>query len=172
MSVHILQGHWVDALCDLKSQSVHCVVSSPPYWGLRSYLPDGHPLKAFELGNEPTLREYVAKVVDGFESVRRVLRDDGTLWLNIGDTYANDSKWGGATGGKHAEGLHGNTGVGRGKRDSGLKAKDLCGVPWRVAFALQDAGWYLRCDIVWEKPTAMPEPALDRPAKSHLYSCL
>lgn len=169
MSVHILHGHWVDALCDLRSSSVHCVVTSPPYWGLRSYLPDGHPLKAFELGSEPTLREYVDKVVEGFESVRRVLRDDGTLWLNLGDTYANDSKWGGATGGKHAAGLHSNTGVGRGKRDSGLKAKDLCGVPWRVAFALRDAGWYLRCDIIWEKPTAMPEPANDRPAKSHEY---
>lgn len=170
MSVRILAGHWVDVLRALPDRSVHCVVTSPPYWGLRSYLPDGHPLKAFELGSEPTLVEYIDKMVEGFEEVRRVLRDDGTLWLNLGDTYAT----------RAGTNLPGATARARNTRrvssqcagtkmPLGLKPKDLCGVPWRVAFALQEAGWYLRCDVVWEKPTAMPEAVTDRPTKSHEY---
>lgn len=121
-----------------------------------------------QIGLEPTLAEYVAKMVELFAEVRRVLRKDGTLWLNLGDSYANDEKWGGATGGKHAQGLHGEP-IGRRRRKTDLKPKDLCGVPWRVAFALQDAGWWLRSDIIWAKPNPMPESVTDRPTRSHEY---
>lgn len=121
-----------------------------------------------QLGLEPSPQGYVEHLVEVFREVRRVLRDDGTLWLNLGDSYANDTKWGGKTSGKHANGLHGAP-VGRGKRSTGLKAKDLVGIPWRVAFALQDDGWYLRSDIIWAKPNAMPESVQDRPTVSHEY---
>jgi DNA modification methylase len=127
---------------------------------------------AGQLGLERTPDEYVARLTGVFAEVRRVLRDDGTLWLNLGDSYANDGKWGGSSGGKHVTALHGQHaagGLGRGKRKTGLKPKDLVGIPWRVAFALQADGWYLRCDIVWDKPTAMPESVTDRPTRSHEY---
>jgi DNA modification methylase len=120
-------------------------------------------------GLEPTYQAYVDHAVEIFQEVRRVLRPDGTLWLNLGDSYANDAKWGGSTGGKHAAALHGNGKIGRGKRASGLKAKDLVGIPWRVAFALQDDGWWLRQDIVWSKPNPMPESVTDRCTKAHEY---
>jgi len=138
-------------------------VTSPPYWGLRDYGVAG------QLGLEPTISEYVAGMVEVFALVRDVLADDGTLWLNLGDSYANGTKWGGSTGGKHAAGLHGASGIGRQKVTTGLKAKDLCGIPWRVAFALQADGWYLRSDIIWHKPNPMPESITDRPTKSHEY---
>jgi len=121
-----------------------------------------------QLGLEPTPEKYVEHLVEVFREVHRVLRDDGTLWLNLGDSYANDTKWGGQTTGKHAAGLHGAP-VGRGKRSTGLLAKNLVGIPWRVAFALQDDGWYLRSDIIWAKPNAMPESVKDRPTTSHEY---
>lgn len=121
------------------------------------------------LGLEPTPELYTAHIVEIFKQVRRVLRADGTLWLNMGDCYANDTKWGGATGGKHANGLHGDTGTGTQKVSTGLKPKDLVGMPWRVAFALQAAGWYLRSDIIWHKPNPMPESVTDRPTKAHEY---
>jgi hypothetical protein len=98
-----------------------------------------------------------------------VLRKDGTLWLNLGDSYANDAKWGGESGGKHVIALHGKTSIGRGKRETGLKPKDLCGIPWRVAFALQEDGWWLRQDIIWSKPNPMPESVTDRCTKAHEY---
>jgi DNA modification methylase len=145
----------------LAGASVQCVVTSPPYWGLRDYGIAG------QLGLEPTPEAYVANMVAVFREVRRVLRDDGTLWLNLGDSYANDTKWGGSTSGKHVEALHGNNGIGRGKRDTGLKAKDLCGIPWRLAFALQADGWVLRSEIIWSKPNPMPESVADRPTKAH-----
>jgi DNA modification methylase len=106
-----------------------------------------------------------------FREVRRVLSDDGTCWINIGDSYANVGKWGGSSGGKHAEGLHGATSVGRGKRDygDGLKNKDLIGIPWMLAFALRADGWYLRQDIIWHKPNPMPESVTDRCTKAHEY---
>jgi DNA modification methylase len=140
-------------------------VTSPPYFGLRDYGVDG------QLGLERTPDEYVQNMVEVFRVVRDVLADDGTLWLNIGDSYANVGKWGGSSGGKHASALHGNTGIGRGKRDygDGLKNKDLIGIPWRVAFALQADGWYLRQDIIWHKPNAMPESVRDRCTKAHEY---
>jgi DNA modification methylase len=142
--------------------SAQCCVTSPPYFGLRDYGVAG------QIGLEQSPAEYVAQMVRVFEEVRRVLRDDGVCWLNIGDSYANDDKWGGTTGGKHAHGLHGEP-VGRAKRITGLKSKDLIGIPWRVAFALQDAGWYLRSDIIWSKPNPMPESVTDRPTKAHEY---
>jgi DNA modification methylase len=104
-----------------------------------------------------------------FCEVRRVLADDGVCWLNLGDSYANDGKWGGSSGGKHATALHGQSGIGRKKVDTGLKPKDLVGIPWRVAFALQADGWWLRQDIIWHKPNPMPESVTDRCTKAHEY---
>lgn len=158
-------------------QSVHTVVTSPPYFGLRDYQVDG------QLGLEPTPDEFVAALVEVFRSVRRVLRDDGTVWLNLGDSYAAQR------GGTHqpAETLAGGVGgktkngarVNRDRHDGynptrnasaiGLKHKDLIGIPWRVAFALQADGWYLRQDIIWHKPNPMPESVKDRCTKAHEY---
>jgi len=123
-----------------------------------------------QLGLESTPTEYVTSLVDVLRDVRRTLRHDGTLWLNLGDSYANDGKWGGRTSGKHAAGVHGkDTSIGRSKRNTGLKSKDLVGIPWMVAFALRDDGWYLRSDIIWAKGNCMPESVTDRPTKSHEY---
>jgi DNA modification methylase len=138
-------------------------VTSPPYFGLRDYGHEG------QIGLEETPTAFVAKLVEVFREVRRVLRDDGTLWLNLGDSYANDTKWGGSTSGKHAQAIHGNSGIGRRRTNTGLKSKDLMGIPWRVAFALQADGWYLRQDIIWHKPNPMPESVTDRCTKSHEY---
>ena len=140
----------------LRDESVQCVVTSPPYWGLRDYGTPG------QLGLCKTPEEYVANMVAVFREVRRVLKDDGVLWLNLGDSYAtqrNDHDWlkSGATSKK---GWHGG---------DNLKPKDLCGIPWRVAFALQADGWYLRSDIIWSKPNPMPESVTDRPTKAHEY---
>jgi DNA modification methylase len=136
-------------------------VTSPPYFGLRDYGHDG------QLGLEASPDEYVANLVEVFRCVRDVLRDDGTLWLNVGDSYANDGKWGGSSGGKHAKALHGHTGVGRRKVATGLKSKDLIGIPWMLAFALRADGWHLRQEIIWAKPNPMPESVRDRCTKSH-----
>ncbi len=165
-SWNILEGDVREALRRLPDNSVHSVVTSPPYWGLRDYGVEG------QLGLEPTPEEYVQNMVEVFREVRRVLRDDGTLWLNLGDSYAGSGKgaWDNpssrvkevyipkSTDYKHIP-----------KVPSNLKPKDLIGVPWRVAFALQADGWYLRSDIIWEKPNAMPESVRDRPTKSHEY---
>ncbi|MBP2232515.1 DNA modification methylase [Azospirillum agricola] len=162
MTVKILIGDCRERLTDLPDASVQCCVTSPPYFGLRDYGADG------QIGLEPTPEEFVDAMVAVFREVRRVLRDDGTLWLNLGDSYANDGKFGGATGGKHSKWLHGGeTRIGREKRRTGLKPKDLIGVPWRVAFALQSDGWYLRSDIIWHKPNPMPESINDRPTSAH-----
>lgn len=144
---------------------VQTCVTSPPYFGLRDYGVDG------QIGLEQTPEEYIAAMVEVFRCVREVLADDGTLWLNIGDSYANVGKWGGSSGGKHAQGLHGDTGIGRGKKDygDGLKNKDLIGIPWMLAFALRADGWYLRQDIIWHKPNPMPESVRDRCTKAHEY---
>jgi DNA modification methylase len=120
------------------------------------------------MGLEPTPDEFVAGMVEVFREVRRVLRDDGTLWLNIGDSYANDGKWGGHTGGKHVKALHCSP-IGRNKKYTGLKPKDMIGIPWRLAFALQADGWYLRRDIIWHKLNPMPESVRDRPTTAHEY---
>ena len=138
-------------------------VTSPPYYGLRDYGHDG------QIGLEETPEAYITAMVEVFRCVWDVLEDDGTLWLNLGDSYANDTKWGGSSGGKHVTALHGDTSIGRGKKETGLKAKDLIGIPWRVAFALQADGWYLRQDIIWHKPNPMPESVQDRCTKAHEY---
>ncbi len=158
------QVHVGDCLASLRAMepgSVHTCITSPPYFGLRDYGHDG------QIGLEDTPEAYVARLVEVFREVRRVLRDDGTLWLNLGDSYANDGKWGGSSGGKHVTALHGDTSIGRGKKTTGLKPKDLIGIPWRVAFALQADGWYLRQEIIWHKPNPMPESVRDRFTKAH-----
>lgn len=153
-----------DSRCiPLADESVQCVVTSPPYWGLRDYGVAG------QIGLEPTPDEYVQTMVAVFREVRRVLRRDGVCWVNLGDSYANDGKWGGKTGGKHAFALHGATGIGRSRSETGLKPKDLVGIPWRVAFALQADGWWLRQDCIWHKPNPMPESVTDRCTKAHEY---
>lgn len=159
----VMLGDAMEQLRTLEPESVHTCVTSPPYYGLRNYGADG------QIGMEATPEEYIAKLVNVFHEVRRVLRPDGTLWLNLGDSYAHDKKWGGASGGKHAKALHGNTGIGRQKTYTGLKEKNLIGIPWRVAFALQADGWILRQDIIWHKPNPMPESVTDRCTKSHEY---
>lgn len=162
MTVQILEGDCLEVLKTLPDESVHTCVTSPPYFGLRDYGVPG------QIGLEASPTEFVAALVGVFQEVRRVLRADGTIWVNLGDSYANDGKWGGHTGGKHAKALH-CTPIGRNKRYTGLKPKDLCMIPARVALALQEDGWYLRSDIVWAKPNPMPESVTDRPTKSHEY---
>lgn len=162
MSVRILIGDCRERLRELPDASVNCCVTSPPYFGLRDYGVDG------QMGLEASPDEFVAGMVAVFREVRRVLRDDGTLWLNIGDSYANEGKWGGHTGDKHAKALHCSP-IGRNKRHTGLKPKDLIGIPWMLAFALRADGWHLRQDIIWAKPNPMPESVKDRCTKSHEY---
>lgn len=159
--IHI--GDCLDVMRGMAAGSVQTCVTSPPYFGLRDYGVDG------QIGLEGTPAEYVERLVAVFREVRRLLRDDGTLWLNLGDSYATDSKWGGSTGGKAAAGLHGLGGGGRHRTTTGLPDKNLIGIPWRVAFALQDDGWFLRQDIIWSKPNPMPESVTDRCTKAHEY---
>lgn len=163
----ILHGDALEVLRTLPDGFVHTCVTSPPYWGLRDYGVEG------QIGLEPTPEEYVERLVEVFREVRRVLRDDGTLWLNLGDSYAANVK--------ARDKQFGNSefNTNRPSRKltklpprsiSGmLKPKDLVGIPWRVAFALQEDGWYLRSDIIWHKPNAMPESVKDRPTKAHEY---
>lgn len=163
----VLVGDVRDGLRTLPDNSVHCCVTSPPYWGLRDYGVAG------QMGLEATPEEFTAAMVAVFEEVRRVLRPDGTLWLNIGDSYAAGGKNRTATQATAKTGLNGGLATQcaslkqQSKLVGGLKAKDLVGIPWRLAFALQAAGWYLRSEIIWHKPTAMPESVKDRPSKSH-----
>lgn len=163
MSVRIINADVMDGLATLADESVHCVVTSPPYWGLRDYGVDG------QIGQEPTFPEFITKLVAVFGEVRRVLRSDGVCFVNMGDSYAMDTKWGGQSGWKHTDAeASGTTGY-RKRRASGLKPKDLIGQPWRLAFALQDAGWWLRGDYIWSKPNPMPESVMDRCTKAHEY---
>ncbi|MDD5371253.1 MAG: site-specific DNA-methyltransferase [Anaerolineaceae bacterium] len=148
---------------------VQACITSPPYFGLRSYLKAEHEDKTKEIGIEQTPEAYIKNMVEVFALARDIMAEDGVLWLNVGDSYANDRKWGGHSGGKHAKALHGNTGIGRGKVHTGMKQKDLIGVPWMLAFALRDDGWYLRQDIIWHKPNPMPESVTDRCTKAHEY---
>jgi site-specific DNA-methyltransferase (cytosine-N4-specific) len=134
-------------------------VTSPPYWGLRDYGIEG------QIGAEQTVEAYYADLVAIFREVRRTLRDDGTLWLNIGDSYTNGGRtWRDADDKNVARGMDY-----RAPTPEGLKPKDLIGVPWRLAFALQADGWYLRTDLIWHKPNAQPESVKDRPTRSHEY---
>ena len=160
MRPEVLEGDVREVLKTLDDESVQCVVTSPPYWGLRDYGVDD------QLGLEPTPEEYVENMVSVFQEVKRVLRKDGTVWLNLGDSYSS--------GGRETttnQTLRGGKdyGVTRPKPNKSIKPKDLIGIPWRVAFALQEDGWYLRSDIIWNKPNPMPESVTDRPTKSHEY---
>jgi DNA modification methylase len=167
-AVTIFVGDALTVLREWPEETVDCCVTSPPYWGLRDYDSDG------QLGLEPSPGEYVEALVAVLAEVRRVLRTDGTLWLNLGDTYNSNPSWGrGKTTmqGRPQEAIPSKPSGGwlsHAKTDT-LKSKDLVGIPWRVAFALQDAGWYLRSDIIWSKPNPMPESVTDRPSKAHEY---
>lgn len=185
MSLTTLTGDWIDQLRTLPDASVQCCVTSPPYWGLRDYGIAG------QLGLEKTPEEYVGKLIAGFREVRRVLRDDGTLWLNLGDSYAGggNNRGNGSplsekqSSNRGATGQVGQLRRGSGRADgivtgdsprnrdglgrvSGLKPKDLIGIPWRCAFALQADGWYLRSEITWCKKVPMPESVQDRPTSA------
>lgn len=151
-----------DALAGLKCQpagAFRCCVTSPPYWGLRDYGVSD------QLGAERSLDQYVERLVEVFREVRRTLADDGTLWLNLGDGYTSGDRKRRAWDPRNQARLMGY----RPPTPEGLKPKDLLGVPWRVAFALQADGWWLRLDNIWEKPNAQPETARDRPSRSHEY---
>ncbi len=231
--ISLFHGDVIELLRNLPPESVHSIITSPPYWGLREYKSFGVPITPVvwsgdpghehlwgepitvnatnhtdkrrwnhtrngrgeeqplekqvawlrtdvdqgrfcecgawrgSLGLEPTPELFADHIVDVFREVRRVLRGDGTLWLNLGDSYANDRKWGGKSGSKNASSDAG--GYPRHKMSTGLKGKDLVGIPRRVAFALQADGWYLRSDIIWVKPAPMPESVTDRPTRSHEY---
>ena len=167
----ILIGDCRELLRQMADGSVQTCVTSPPYFGLRDY---GHP---DQIGLEQTPEEYVDAMVEVFRCVRDVLADDGTLWLNIGDSYARAGGWSdnsgldGAKRGESGRAKSNMTGSGNAsqKLPEGLKQKDLIGIPWRVAFALQADGWYLRQDIIWHKPNPMPESVTDRCTKAHEY---
>lgn len=158
----VLEGDAVEQLRTLPDGSVHCVVTSPPYYGLRDYGVAG------QIGLEATPAEYVMRLVEVFREVKRVLRDDGTLWLNLGDSYVGTGDKGSYRDPKYAQGRNGQE-VARNRKVAGLPAKNLIGIPWRVAFALQDDGWILRSDIIWAKDNPMPESVKDRPTRSHEY---
>src|SRR4029453_11781386 len=161
MVTRLLVGDCRELLPTLLAQSVHCVVTSPPYFGLRDYGTAG------QIGLEASLEDYITTLVEVFREVRRVLRDDGTCWLNLGDSYA--SAWP-----CNRRNVVGNGSLPNGKREArpprlpgGLKEKDLMMVPARVALALQADGWYLRSDIIWAKKAPMPESVTDRPTSAH-----
>lgn len=139
MEVNKIYQHNVQQAWPIGDKSVHCIVTSPPYWGLRDYKTEG------QMGQEKTPEEFIANMVNVFREGWRVLRDDGTLWINIGDSYCHTRSAG------------------------GLKTKDLVGVPWMLAFALRADGWYLRQDIIWHKPNGMPESTTDRCTRCHEY---
>jgi DNA modification methylase len=173
----ILTGDCLKRLSELPDKSVQTCITSPPYWGLRDYGSKG------QLGLEKTPDEFVANLVQVFREVRRVLKDDGTLWLNLGDSYAASGKPGPNSGlSALADKFQPRKNKRNPNRDDigsvdrparsvppGLKQKDLVGIPWRVAFALQADGWYLRQDIIWNKPNPMPESVRDRCTKAHEY---
>jgi len=174
MSHIILQGDCIEMLRTLPDASVHCCMTSPPYWGLRDY---GH---GGQIGLEETPEKFVERLVAVFREVRRVLREDGTCWVNLGDSYASSPR--GNKNGWEGSGLNGiqsatyqaklNGGTAKSMdktKVDGLKPKDLVGIPWRVAFALQADGWWLRQDIIWHKPSPMPESVTDRCTKAHEY---
>ena len=183
----LIFGDALTTLRTLPADSVHCCITSPPYWGLRSYLPADSPNKAYEMGAEPTPDEYVARMVEVFREVRRVLRADGCCWLNLGDSY-NNRRY--TRPSSHQGGLgFENDSIRMGWKESaaagmaslsvktwGLKEKDLCLIPYRVAIALQADGWYVRSNVVWAKGVSfcehyagsvMPESVRDRPTSAH-----
>ena len=169
----IFEGDCIEGMRNIPDQSVNCCVTSPPYFGLRDYGHEG------QIGLEETPEQFVAKLVDVFREVKRVLKSDGTLWLNLGDSYAGSGKGANPDGSVHKSALNGKQGTHKGTTEGlkkpqkaheiGLKQKDLIGIPWMVAFALRADGWYLRQDIIWHKPNPMPESVTDRCTKSHEY---
>lgn len=165
----IYLGDTLETLKTWPDEFIQCVVTSPPYWGLRDYGVDG------QIGLESTPDKYVQKIVDVFRQIRRCLKNDGIVWLNLGDSYAQSGKGGNPTDSEWSGFVGNNAREITAKHkpskatDIGLKPKDLVGIPWRVAFALQVDGWYLRSDIIWAKPNPMPESVTDRPTKSHEY---
>ena len=177
--ISIYQGDCVEVMRKFSPTHYDMCVTSPPYWGLRDYGVDG------QIGLEDDIYIFVDKIVEVMREVKRVLRDDGTLWLNMGDSYAmssmrggtKDFKWTPKAGQKgiitprawEASGRDNFGYKGKSRIPAGLKAKDLMGLPWRVAFALQADGWYLRQDIIWHKPNPMPESVKDRCTKAHEY---
>jgi DNA modification methylase len=177
--ISIYQGDCVEVMRKFSPTHYDMCVTSPPYWGLRDYGVDG------QIGLEDDIYIFVEKIVEVMREVKRVLRDDGTLWLNMGDSYAmssmrggtKDFKWEPKAGHKgiraprawEASGRDNFGYKGKSRIPAGLKAKDLMGLPWRVAFALQADGWYLRQDIIWHKPNPMPESVKDRCTKAHEY---
>ena len=169
MSAIIMVGDARARLSEIADASAQTCITSPPYFGLRDY---GH---GDQMGLESTPDEYVKGMVDLFREVRRVLKDDGTLWLNLGDSYAGSNKGvmadGSVVGGAKQQTSRGTMqgSIKKGFTGTGAKPKDLLGIPWRVAFALQADGWYLRQDIIWAKPNPMPESVQDRCTKSHEY---
>ena len=177
MTVRLISGDCRDVLATMPDESVHCVVTSPPYFGLRDYGVAG------QIGLEATPNDYVEQIVDVFSHIRCVLRKDGTVWLNLGDSYAgswgaqsrpngSDAKstlGGGSLSARQIAAHPKDTLTGSLKNTPGCKPKDLIGIPWRVAFALQADGWYLRQDIIWSKPNPMPESVTDRCTKAHEY---
>lgn len=168
MSQHrILVGDCIQMMRTLPDQSVHTCITSPPYFGLRDYGVDG------QIGLEDSPREFIDSLVAVFREVRRVLRDDGTIWVNMGDSYASKPNGPLGGGGHKTDAPHVAVRTAHARRSSqipgGFKHKDLMGMPWRLAFALQDDGWYLRQDIVWAKPNPMPESVRDRCTKAHEY---
>jgi DNA modification methylase len=160
-TANIIIGDVRTALSSIPDGSVQTCITSPPYWGLRDYGNDG------QIGLEQTPDDYVAEIVAVFREVRRVLSDDGTLWLNLGDSYAGGGR-GGQSKEKRSENWQPTYSL-QGHVPDGLKSKDLVGIPWRVAFALQADGWWLRQDIIWAKPNPMPESVTDRCTKAHEY---
>lgn len=176
----ILLGDCRATLKGLPEKSIQCVVTSPPYWGLRSYLPDGSPMKDLELGTETSPETYVDNIVEVFREVWRVLRDDGVAWVNLGDSYCGSPKGSDncdasstltkPRSGRKRTSQVATSGMVKQVRNFGTtKPKDLVGIPWAVAFALRDDGWYLRQDVIWAKSSCMPEPVTDRCTKSHEY---
>lgn len=162
----IIHGDALSTLKGLESESVHCIVTSPPYFGLRDYKTEG------QIGMEPTPAAYIETMVEVFREARRVLHKAGTLWLNLGDTYSTSAKGGEKS--RPGDKNHTSRGtvgldIRHPRYGDGIKPKDLIGIPWRLAFALQADGWYLRQDIIWSKPNPMPESVRDRCTKSHEY---
>lgn len=160
--LQVLNGDALSQLKLLSDESVDCCITSPPYFGLRDYGVGG------QIGLESSLEDYLAALVCVFNEVHRVLKSDGTLWLNIGDTYSGNSTYG--EGGSDKQKSNKRASLNKTtKRNDGVPPKNLIGVPWRLAFALRDSGWILRQDIIWHKPNAMPESVKDRCTKSHEY---
>ena len=165
MNYRVIEGDCLASLQRLPDNCINTCVTSPPYFGLRDYGVEG------QIGLEETPDAFVNKLVNVFREVRRVLREDGTLWLNLGDSYSGSGKgvWDAPEDRKTAVKETYRPSVNPVKVQTGLKPKDLIGIPWRVAFALQTDGWYLRQDIIWHKPNPMPESVRDRCTKAHEY---